>query len=108
MTDGAGVVLLRVMGDYVVDARHVCQLGEEFVHHGWVNRIEQSYFVRAVDQVCVIGGAVGQRDERIEEAPIPVHCSHPTDTTSYISMIHDCASKSFCSVALTMPPHGSD
>ncbi len=44
-----------------------------------VRGVEQCGFARALYQVRVVTGAVRQRDQRVEQAAIPVNRSHPVD-----------------------------
>ena len=86
--DGAGVVLLGVVADDVVDPPGVAQLVEQHLGHGRVDRVEQCGFFAALDQVGVVGGAVGQGHERVEQPPVPVHRAHPEDAVSDLPFVH--------------------
>ena len=86
--DGAGVVLLGVLADDVVDPGGVAQLVEQHLGHGRVDRVEQGGFLAAFDQVGVVGGAVGQGHERVEQPPVPVHRAHPEDAVSDLPFVH--------------------
>ncbi len=72
--DRAGMILLGVVRNDVVDAVHAG--GGEAVHENAglrrVHGIEQGDLLAALDQVGIVRGPLGQRDQLIEEPPIPV------------------------------------
>ncbi len=72
------MVLLSVMSDNIIDSLDsrpdkIIQQNVRFVR---VNRIKQRDFLAALYQVGVITGAVRQRNQFIEQPPVPVNRPH--------------------------------
>jgi hypothetical protein len=72
--DAARVILLGVVADHVVELSdpQLVEVGEEILGQRGLDGVDESGLGLALDQVGVVAGAERQRDERIEEAAIPV------------------------------------
>ena len=85
---GAGVVLLGVVGDHVVDPRHVGELRQEDLGEGRVDGVDERRLVAAEDEVDVVARAVGEGDERVEEPPVPVDRADERDPVGDPASLH--------------------
>jgi hypothetical protein len=85
--DGPGVVLLGMLGDHEVDPGHPFELGHQALGHGRIDGVHQNGLVAARDQVGVVGGAVGQRNQGVEKAPVPIHGAQPVNLSRQLSFL---------------------
>ena len=84
------MVLLGVLADDVVDAGDAgfLQVLEQLAGLGRVDGVDQGDLVRAADQVRVVGRAVGQGDQLVEEPPVPVKGPDKDDIFPYFRCRH--------------------
>ncbi|GBE34202.1 hypothetical protein BMS3Bbin06_00722 [bacterium BMS3Bbin06] len=61
--NAAGVVLFSVKRNYVIEFRNIFELSEQFIGHGWVNRINQNRFFAALNKISVIACSVRKRNQ---------------------------------------------
>jgi hypothetical protein len=68
----AGVVLLHVMDHEIVGRGELVQLARQRGPVDGVDGVDEHVLLAALDEVGVVRGAVGQRDESVEQAAVPV------------------------------------
>ncbi|MPM21237.1 hypothetical protein SDC9_67681 [bioreactor metagenome] len=84
------VVLLGVEGDNVVDLLHVLQLGQQNVLQFRIGGVDEGCLLRSFHKVGVVARSLGERDERVEKAAVPVYGSHEEHTVADESFLHSC------------------
>jgi hypothetical protein len=82
MGEGAGVVLLGVVRDHVVEPRdpEAGEALEQDAGEAGVDRVDECGLLGALDQVGVVGRAVGGRDQLVEQTSVPVDRPDPVDS----------------------------
>ena len=87
--NGAGMVLLGVVRDDVIDVRDLGQLAHQQAFKGRIDGVQEGCLGRSLDQVGVVAGAVGQGDQRIEQPPVPVDRAQKQDAVTDLSWLHE-------------------
>ena len=74
-----GVILFGMQGEDVIDLIHTLQAGQEDVHQVRFDRVHQDGLFAAADEIGIVAGVVGERDEGIEQPAFPIDA--PTQST---------------------------
>ena len=86
--NAAGVVLLDVLHNHIIQTLHMRQLPLEHIQQQRVHRVNQRRLFRAFNKICIIAGAIGQRNQRIKQPPVPVNSAEPMDPIAHFSWFH--------------------
>jgi hypothetical protein len=82
------LVLLRVIGDDVIDPRHILEIGLEDKDLGRLDGIDEGDPVAAAHEVGVVARAVGQRDEAVEQPAVEIRSADVKDIGNDLSGLH--------------------
>ena len=86
--DGACMILLGMLRHQVIDARHLGQLPLQGLEQGRIDRVDQRRFFVAFDEIRVVAGAVGQRNQGIKQPPVPIDSPHPKNIAPDLPRFH--------------------
>ena len=75
--DGPGMILLRMLGYYVIKLFHTIQMPKQRVDHIRVHSVNERGFLTAVHEIGVVGCPIGERNQGVEQPPVPIHCTNP-------------------------------
>ncbi len=84
----ARVILLDVVDDQVVGRGKLVELAGQRSPLGRIDRVDQGVLLAALHEVGVVACAVGQRDEGVEQAPVPVDVANQIDVVADRSCLH--------------------
>ena len=82
------MVLLRVVGDQIIDGTHIFQLGQKSFGHGRIHGIQNSGLLAALNEISVVAGSIRKWDQRIEQPPVPIHTTQSGNVLGYVSRFH--------------------
>src|SRR5664280_1825052 len=85
---GPRMVLLGMMGHDEIDLAHVLQSLEKSHGLARIHGVEERSLLGALDQIRVVACASLERDQRVEQPPVPVDSSHPGHPGAYLSRSH--------------------
>ena len=86
--DAAGMVLLPVMGDEIIDPGDVGKVLLELPELRGVGRVKEGRRRAPMDKIGVIACPVGQGDEGIEEPPVPIDRPGPKNALPELFLGH--------------------
>ena len=82
------MILLRVIGDHVVDPPGLAERFDETGLEPLLDRVDERRRLRAADHIGIVARALGQRDQRVEQARIPIDRADPVDAFGNGSRLH--------------------
>ena len=86
--DAPRMVLLRVVGDDIVDPVHILEIALEHMDLGRLHRVDESDLVPAADEIGIVARAVGQGDEAVEQPAVKVRGANVQDVGNDLSGFH--------------------